>query len=340
VTILLNAWFIVPFTAYYGLVDAPGGEDLWDSAVYLNQMFATFVNNSGEDLRERGRTNGEMPLSLGGIIGIGLIIFVYVVYINKNNSEEVKGLVKAGKVSLLFGLAAAFAASMFFPWYDIWPLNIFFHIQFAWRFFIVAAPLLSLPAGIGFYLLFKKTGIQDRLAVFVIICTVIAGSAYYIDSIIQSDAYKYGISEFSGSWEYGDYKYRGSDQQYTLEHRNTITASSDEIGIDLEEDKNGRYVIAYKNSGGAKNAWIELPVYNFPGYEAYLDGQFAQLSIMSGTNNFIRIILPAGSSNGIIKLYYRGLGIFIGGNLVSAITLVFFLMCIFRQRSRTVMKQD
>jgi hypothetical protein len=297
-------------------------------------MFAAFVTNSGGDLWNRGRTNGEMPLSLGGVIGIGLIIFFYVVYINKSdsNNEETKGLVKTGKVSLLFGLAAAFAASIFFPWYNVRPLNVFFHIQFAWRFFIMAAPLLSLPAGIGFYLLFRKFGLQDRLAVFAVMCVTIAGSAYYLDSIMQTGTYIYGTAQFTESWENGDYKYKGSDRRYTLEYKNIITASSDAVGINAEEYGNGRYVISYKNAGGAKNAWIEIPVYNFPGYEAYLDGRPEQLSMMNGTNNFIRVTLPEGSSNGIIRVSYRGLKIFIVGNIVSVITLVFFLVRVFKGR--------
>ena len=331
--LLLNIWFIIPFITYYNLVDLPGRLDLQDTSVYLHQLFATFVNNAGNDLMARGATNGEMPFSLGGVIGIGLIIFIYMIIVNKrNHNGELEGLEKQGRISLILGLIAAFAASALFPWYDVRPLNLFYFLQFAWRFLGIAAPLLSLAAGIGFYLLFRKIGIVDRVGVLIAICLCIAGSAFYIDSVLQTEAYLAGPAELTDSWTRGDYKYHGSDHGYTLNSGNNVIVSSDSIAIsNWKKSDNGRNSISWRNTAKINNAYIEFPIYNFPGYAAIMDGK-RELSIQNGTNNFVRVFLPDDVQGGTIRLHYRGLKRFIAGDIISAVTFILFILNILRRK--------
>ena len=323
----LNMWYIIPLIVYNNVVELPIKFDIYRTAVYPNQMFATFVKNSGLDLYGRGSTNGEMPLSLGGVIGIGLLFFIYVTYINISNENEKTVLIdKAGKASLLLGSFAAFASSVFFPWFIIRQLPIFNIMHFSWRFFSIAAPLLSLPASIGYYFLFKKFGFQDKIAVFIIVFITIAGSAYYIDSILESNTILTWNMELgdAGNFSASEYRYKGTNWEEVMKNNTRLVYSPNIDIINVSESKNGRYVISYENTSDIDNSSIEVPLFNFPGYVAFLNN--AKLPIENGRYNFIRINLPSNIKRGVIKVYYKETNIFIFGNIISIIALITFII--------------
>jgi uncharacterized membrane protein YfhO len=63
-----------------------------------------------------------------------------------------------------------------------------------------------------------------------------------------------------------------------------------------------------------------VPLYAFPGYAAYLNGK--KIPIENGTNNFMRLYLPQGVSNGTIKVHFKEPAIFIVGNIITVLTIV------------------
>jgi len=322
----LNMWYIIPLIVYYNTVEFPFKMEIYRTAVYPNQIFATFIKNSGQDLYGTGRTNGEMPLSLGGVIGIGLLFFIYITHINISNENEKTVLIdKAGKVSLLLGTFAAFAASVFFPWVALRQISILNTIQFSWRFFIIAAPLLSLSASIGFYFLFKRFGFQDNITVIIIVFITVAGSAYYIDTIMESQTVLTWNMAGPPPSSYSDYRYKGTDWASVMENSQAIAISRNIDIIDVSEGKNGRYVISFENTSHIDN-FIELPIFNFPGYVAFLNNK--KLSIENGTDNFIRLNISGNIESGVIKIYYKDLNIFILGNIISIMALIVFIVLI------------
>jgi len=322
----LNMWYIIPLIMYYNIVEFPFKIEIYRTAVYPNQMFATFVKNAGQDLWGTGRTNEEMPLSLGGVIGIGLLFFIYITYINISNENEKTVLIdKAGKASLLLGAFAVFASSVFFPWFALKQVSILNVIQFSWRFFIIAAPLLSLSASIGFFFLLKRFGFHDKNAIIIIVFIAVAGSAFYIDSIMETKTSLTWNMEDDARQSYiGDYRYKGTNWKSVMENSGRIALSRNIDIKNVSKSKNGRYTISFESNSYIDNSYVELPIFNFPGYVAFLDN--AKLPIENGTNNFIRINLPGNITRGIIKLYYKELNIFIFGNIISIMALIVFII--------------
>ncbi|MDR2481427.1 MAG: hypothetical protein LBD07_03930 [Spirochaetaceae bacterium] len=163
VCILLNLWFIIPFISYYKYIRHTMPFDLYLTAVFPRQIFAPFVtDNSRQDLYTRDTTAGEMPLSLGITTLLGIIAFI-TVWKSPLFQRKVRfnGIKQFGTQALYYGLFALFMASTLFPWVSPperseWiPFNFFNHIQFAWRFFIIAAPLLCMTGSIGFYFFYN-----------------------------------------------------------------------------------------------------------------------------------------------------------------------------------------
>ena len=324
-TIGLNLWFVIPFFTYAGIVIVPGKYDLSQNSVYLGKLFSTFVKNTGEELHIRGTTAGEMPLTLGGIIGLGLIAFIYTMFVFKNKRP---GVQKIGKTFFFYGIIALFMSSVLFPWYNIIPLNIFYVIQFAWRFLAFAAPLLSFPACIGIYLIFKKLKIKKQLSVFITVCICIAGCAYYLDSINDTKTYIAALEE-AEPWPNIDYQYWDSDPEYTRENSNKMKTSQRLLTITSFERNNDLITISWENKGIiTEGQFIDFPLFNFPGYVAEANGK--KLPISSGNNSFIRVHLPKEQLGGIIKVYYKEPGSFILGNIISLISVLVFFGSIYR----------
>ena len=325
----LNMWFIIPFFTYYSYVEFPPRWPFRDTAVYLTQLFSTFVTNTGYELGVRGTTFNEMPLTLGGVIGMGLIAFLYIIVFNKN---KITGIEQMGKTTLGYGLFALFAASVFFPWYEIKFLRIFFQIQFVWRFLVIAAPLLSFSASIGIYLLLKKLKIKKNLSVFIAICICITGSYHYMDSVINTRTVLHGPGTIRPSIQ-NDYIYRGSNLEYTINNADVPIA-----GESIEIVSTVRYfdgftvlwTISKKDEIIDEDRYIEFPVYNFPGYAAMSSSNI--LPVLSGTNNFVRVYLPHDTSRGTVRLFYRGLNRFIIGDVISCLTFLVLLGFILGKR--------
>ena len=347
----LNMWFFIPYFTYYNLADKsvhmPATLDLAQSSVYLEQLFMPFAVNAYGDNGVRGSIMNEMPLTFGGVIGLGLILFIYFMIIKKGKKTGIQNI---GKTFLIYGVIALFPATVFFPWFDVKPLNVFYKIQFAWRFLAIVAPLLALPASIGIYYLLKNFKIKKQLAVLIAVCISITGSIYYISSVNNVETFIFGNDEVA-PWSSGDNKYTGSEVSYTHENAGVIKTSEDALQVISSTRNNDVYTIEleYAETGVeeqsiaeqsiqeldpeepiVKGPYIEVPFYNFPGYTAVYNKKV--LPISNGENNFIRVSLPDGFPGGTVKVYYKGLARFIIGNIITLITILGFLGYIFRKQ--------
>jgi uncharacterized membrane protein YfhO len=127
----------------------------------------------------------------------------------------------------------------------------------------------------------------------------------------------------------GDYRYKGTTWEEVMRNSSKIIYSQNINIINFSDTKNGRYVISFENTSFIDDCSIELPIFNFPGYVAFLDN--VKLPIENGRNNFIRLNLPENIKRGVIKVYYKELNIFIFGNIISIIALIaFIVLCRYR----------
>ena len=78
-TVLLNASFLIPFLYFCGedLQCFHMPNELPESLLYLNQMFFSFAHVDGVN-QGPGTLAGEMPLTVGGVLFLGMMLFVAV----------------------------------------------------------------------------------------------------------------------------------------------------------------------------------------------------------------------------------------------------------------------
>jgi hypothetical protein len=151
-TLLLNAGTLVPMllTGKTGLYALNASLDISGHAVYPAEMFATFVKASGlsGDVYE---PYTDMPLSVGGIFGLGALAFIVIRFIYRRDSVacgQISNIERVGSAGLGVALPALFLASTLFPWKaiaDVPGLSAVLALaQFPWRYFGVASLGLTL----------------------------------------------------------------------------------------------------------------------------------------------------------------------------------------------------
>ncbi len=164
-TVVLNAWFIVPFIQswqgnyVFKTVDK-FNQEIQSSGAFVSQIFALFVNGLVPDKGMESGTIGEMPQSVGiWSMMILLVLAGALVYYGKELAED-KALFLLSMQSLVYSLVALFFASNMFPYAWLQGKSGFLnsllgHLQFPWRFLSIASVCLMLAFICGLKILDK-----------------------------------------------------------------------------------------------------------------------------------------------------------------------------------------
>lgn len=145
--ILTNANFIVPFLDEYTkplMVNERGFTDnLTKFGTKFYQVFSLFMTNGG--IAERNTSQGSMPLTIGGALVFGIVLFISVLVISKN--ENFENLLAATEC-FIYGMICILLSSVYFPWIVFALQNdkissILTSINLPWRYLEFSSVLLT-----------------------------------------------------------------------------------------------------------------------------------------------------------------------------------------------------
>lgn len=108
---------------------------------------------------------------------------------------------------------------------------------------------------------------------------------------------------------------------------------SDEGKVTVVDYGRGGKRAKIRVSGQTENQFVEFPVFNYPGYRAY-DQNGARLSVETGSNNRVRVLLPSAEGEQVITLRFTGKKIFWGGYLATLASIVCTAAFVNRKRLR------
>ena len=315
ITILLNLWFLVPFFRFMmedlRMFDYTTRTAL--HAVYPAQLFSSFASPFG-NAKYLG-TTVEMPLSVGLLPLIGILLWLL------KGREADNTLRGTGRVSLGFGLLALLIASTLCPWTYIAKIpvlgELLFAAQFPWRFLGVAGFFLAVVFGIAAYSL-GRNGTKLLIAA----CLVLAlfNAAPFLDQFIQSEDQTYVMRDKADvdamlAYATWDYDYADTDFKALADQPAAVAASGD-ITISSFQKRGTHVTFGY---AADTDQTVTLPLYNYPGYAATLDGEQA-LTPIDGDNHLLALSLSAGE--GTVAVWYDGFWYFNVANFVSLFTLL------------------
>lgn len=319
-TLFANLWFIVPFLQYMGLglsANQPSSR-LHYTGVYLSQMFATFVSN-GTTLFETGATAGEMPLSVGTIVLIGMILFVSYAFVSRKFSRELR---QKGIYCLAAGIMALFASSVYFPWNPILATSLGerFSIQFLCRLLPIASLFLSPVTAIGMrHAIYAVTGRRNRFCLLILVSVTIFCSFYSIDSCLDQE----GISkEFCEVMDAGDDMYLLREVTPSSISYDGLLHGSEGMEIQVHNYRKGYACLeadlTILNTGA--ETFLDLPFFYYPHYRV-TDQNGHELPVSISPEGLLRIT-PSNTLTHIQAAFQEPLA----WKICSIVSLLFLLL--------------
>ena len=328
-TILLNAWFLVPFLDYILheklTVFQIAGRKIQYFGVYLSHLFFTFFKSGSSSRFDVNGMVGSDPIGLGFALCLGLAAFLYLV-VSKGFEGYDSSKVKAGYIGGFMGITAAFMSTIYFPWDEIQSLGGIFDklissMQFPIRFLIIASVCFALVTCIAADCILKK---GNHTVTGIFFATIIAFSlftaSFLLDDYLFSKSYirvNDGKGMGSGSVLGGEYLPAGTDGAL-LKYAQPV---AEEDIVILAYEKDGITVdITCKNTGDEEKT-IEFPILYYTGYEARDSKTGDRLDIASGTNHVVSVSVPAGYE-GKFEVTFEGASYWKVAQLVSLLCLL------------------
>lgn len=338
-TLLLNLWFILPFLDHmrYSVCALNDVRNLAGYSVYAAQIFSpTAMNPSGEALG-RGELAGEMPYSIGLVLLLGCILFLFI-YIRKKHKDF---HLKLGAYSLLLGILCLYASSSYFPWETVQRIGLINrlagNIQFAYRFLPFATLFLCITAAVGICNFFQS---QDSKRMLFIVCGLLM--AYTSGSFFSSFS---NDAPIFVSWENQMDHVMDTDTLYLISNNGeyfsvrkmwlqevTFTPSENVTLTDCSR-KGTDAVFTYTKTEAANEAYVDVPYNYYPYFRAY-DSAGNPLPTSHGELIRLRVHLPDALSD-TITIRFELPGYYRAGDLISLLTAVLFVaLWILSRRSR------
>lgn len=310
-TIFLNASFLVPFLFFCGenLQSFRMENEVPATGAYFSQMFASYMIPAGASL-EPGATQGEMPLTVGGLLAVGAVLFC----ISCSRQKEKTAENQLGKHCLVFGLCSLLLSSWLFPWEKLTGLELIntlsTPLQFAWRFLGPASIFLCITAAVGFVRFAEN---WDKRWIYGAVAAVTFCSAGYFFDMLSSEMEQtcdkmllesYRVSDSMYMYGDGD-SFKAFHLDYDSEEAYIKTAGG--TGVEYSGyAKNGSRIRVHtvpEPDSNTENGqdFLLFPLYYFPGYEVRINGEPAQVTSI-GT--LVACRLPKTPAD--IQVRYRG----------------------------------
>ncbi len=339
VTIVLNASFLVPFL-YFSTQPLQcfmlGYDLVYDSVAYFSQMFELLPTVAGVAAGV-GSTTGEMPLSIGAVLLLGAIAFVYV-QSRENGEKEHEGL---GLHCLFYGVIAVLLASWLFPWEQFKNAEIFTaltkSLQYVWRFLAFASVFLSVVAAVAFD---KMADAEKEKWVCVVAASMLIVTTWSTFDTLAYHADQYEDKMWLESVADTDslYAYAVGDEFYPVasgylrDECELIACYSTDMRFENYSRKGSHiYVEVIPETGAHED--ILFPLYYYPGYVVTINGE----EVPSFERNAL-LCVEAPDEPAVVEAYYKGMWFFSVGDMISALTF-FGIVCFVIHKNTPVKKR-
>lgn len=352
-TLLLSAWFLIPFITEFSKVGAVGGDftgtDIDKTGTFLAQLFMTFPA-IGPDARNEYAIkgiNGEMSLSVGLPILFAVCLVVITVYTTRSLKVKKR---KDVWFLLFMGVLLMILCNHRFPWDSIAGFFAENHItfvgkminsiQFIWRLVGFAVLLLCAAATLGLDCISSE--ISRRRLELMLALILLAGAIsafHYNDNFMYVAKEMRVYSEEGVNGDYGDTIYLpiGSSEDHFRDTFYPYTISGTGVDVVRRQGQTMTLKMRAGESAYAKAAdSLILPYIYYDGYAAKDDVTGEKYEVYCTEDYNVGIRIPANYT-GQITISYKGKWYWRIGELMSLATCGYLLIrvCIQRRKKRS-----
>ncbi len=335
-TVALTAWFVVPFllsiNAQISTFAKEGVANIQRRGIYFMQLFSVFTTATGGSLDAQAQ--GEMPLSLGLslVVGLGLAIYCWIhreVWLAPGCKTSRK-LYSQMAICFGLGLVACLLTTSIFPWDSLvsWLgediAYLLLMVQYPWRYLSIAVLLAVLSTLFALALLRTHAGGVYHIAVAaLLVCVVLVNGLYYKDALNTNvtASWLVGTDLLQMNDGAGEYRLAGTDT--SLFNTSEVITQTDEVAVlDYQAVQGGKYLTVTNTATEVQ--WVVFPVQNYANYHVYDTATLQEYEIWNGEQNNIAVDLPAGYS-GTLALVYEAPFLWHMAELVSLATWLLVL---------------
>lgn len=308
-TLLLNLNFLVPFLSYFGGDFVMNSEEWYHTPIqsagaYIAQLFPIFQNGTGSSMVTASGMAGEMPLGTGFALFLGLLLFVWLLFTGGFSCKGKR--TKLAVISAVLAVLSLYMSTNLFPWNALADLSnltrtMVYNLQFPWRFLTIATLFLVVVTCSALQLAAKHFSKAKCLCIFTALTCffVISGSWFYYDILNRGDVYRPYDTTDLNSCLLGSEEYLPAGTNLSL--LSLAEPIADE-GVEIHHYEKEGTNIQLRLTNRSEIGYVELPLLYYKGYVALSGSDILPLG--KGTNNVIRLELPAGF-DGEVKVYFH-----------------------------------
>lgn len=313
ITLILSAIFVIAITAFYW---APVIEQL---------SISSFAGAAIFDLNYEKLMLVDIFTNTNP--GLGIVLFIPMLFriFIKTKSDKIR----FADLCMVAGILAALVSTGLLPWARL--QNYLGFMQFPWRTFMVATPMLSVAGAIYITAYFGSDFDNTKSQITILLLVAIMGACaintygrldqgYYSYSNDYYDYEKFTGAVIGGEW-----------LPATVEDRSKLT---DNCNIAYSENGNIE-VSRYKNtlsfvSDGSE--FVDVPFIYYKGYRATV-GETEAVVTGNGDNGMCRVMLNGSNGETVIVKYMQTI-VQTCSEIVSVISLIIFIfsMCVRRKK--------
>lgn len=347
-TVLINAWFLLPFLEYIGFDYNVSGLGVHSRgrfashAVFVSQLISFFPQGEGASIvtgKMWDTDNGmEMSYTLGGGMMLVLVFFVvYRLYDKRRGKRTVCGSdapKKAGRQMsrLLTGacLLSMLMATTWFPWDFLQQRNDLFawvtgSIQFPWRFLTISTVAGAFAA--AFFIFELRRGVQNHLVFYGVLLSVgfltLLSADYFLQDYEKKSEPGYTTAYEIDSWWLGCAEYMPTGTDETTFYGDGLQGGE---GLSIEgfERAQGRVRVCCENAADREIS-LDVPVLYYKGYAARDVDTGQRLDVLPAGNMRVRVMVPAGY-RGTFDVRFESPWYWRAGEVISCMTAILLIL--------------
>ncbi len=326
-TMLLNAWYVVPFLYYYFMENMEKEVLRWSG--YFEQSIN--LSNMTQTLSLYNKQYFSLGLALLGCLGIGIVYLLC----------ERRGRVNASDGFMLYmlvlGSVFVFLSTGYFPSRALMANDLFRNIatilQFPWRFLGPASACLLFAGAAGLErseVLKPYRNIIFAMLVSLNLLVIVSVPAdnnhvpYKNAESVASKGHETKLGVGVGLFYPHEWRLSGATEDKLT--RNVVTSDMGSVSVRDFKKEGTRAVVSY--TADSSTAYIELPLQNYLGYRA-ADEQGKPVTIEQGEGGRMRFFVNGDGAEHRIYVRYGPVPAFVIADVVSALAILY---CLYRGR--------
>ncbi len=326
-TVLANLWFLVPFLDMmaadeYRFSQNTGMHIQMRGILPANILFT--MQNAGGNSRfhELGMLDTE-PIGVGIAVLLGCVMFFF---LYREHKKESKTFAQAGMAAFVVGAAAVVMSTCYFPWDTIQTWNsitgtLVPMIQFPTRLTIVASVSLTVVACVAAAWLLRENHFSKKVGAlfFATVCiSCIFFSMYQTNDTLEV---KEGVLRLHTAQAAGHSGVLGAEYLplgVELDFHYHEAWPSEHVTVTEFKKDNLDTVTTLSVASNTNENWVELPMLYYKGYQAEDMETGEKLTVSSGTNGHVRVLLESGYE-GNVHAWYAGMWYWRVAEIVSIV---------------------